>query len=382
MAGMFEAMKMVIKLFLPFLFLVLGIPASVAGQLFESEQHAFSAEIVVDELNWPWGMAFLPDGGILVTERSGQLRIIKDGKLQARPIAGLPEVHTVGQGGMLDVALHPDFSRNRWIYLSFVGAGEGGYGTEVVRGKLEGGVLSEVEHVFRALPKKGGGRHFGSRLLFAPDGTLYITLGERGDRDSAQQLDQHPGSLVRVNDDGSVPADNPFIGQRGTRAEIYTIGNRNMQGIALHPETRQVWTHEHGPQGGDEVNIMRAGANYGWPVISYGVNYGSGTKIGEGTEKAGMEQPIHYWVPSIAPSGMAFYTADKFSRWQGNLFVGSLKFGELVRLELDGNRVVHEERMLNDALGGIRDVRQGPDGLLYLLTNSRDGRLIRLRPAD
>lgn len=370
------------KSIVPLLLILLGLPTFIQAAVYESEQHAFAAQVLVDGLRSPWGMAFLPNGDILVTERPGRLRIIAGGKLQAAPIEGVPKVRAIDQGGLLDVALHPDFANNRWVYLSLVAGGKGGYGTEVVRGKLEGGALNQVETIFRASPKKGGGRHFGSRLLFAPDGTLYITLGDRGERDSAQKLDQHPGSLIRVNDDGSVPEDNPFVGLRGTRAENFTVGNRNMQGIALHPQTGEVWTHEHGPQGGDEVNIMRAGANYGWPVITYGVNYGIGTRIGEGTQKPGMEQPVHYWVPSIAPSGMAFYTGDKFPNWRGDLFVGSLKFGELVRLELEGDKVAHEERMLNDALGGIRDVRQGPDGYLYLLTNNRDGQLIRLEPRE
>jgi glucose/arabinose dehydrogenase len=236
--------------------------------------------------------------------------------------------------------------------------------------------------LFRQTPKTGGGRHFGSRLVFDREGYLYVTLGDRGDRPRAQRLNDHAGSLIRLHDDGRVPADNPFADRKGARPEIFNYGHRNMQGAALHPDTGLLWTHEHGPQGGDEVNVERPGVNYGWPVITYGVNYGIGTPIGEGTAKPGMEQPIHYWVPSIAPSGMAFYTGDRFPGWRGDLFVGALKDRTLVRLELEGERVVGEERMLRGELGRIRDVRTGPDGYLYLLTDENPGTLARLVPAD
>ncbi len=240
--------------------------------------------------------------------------------------------------------------------------------------------LGDMEVLFTALPKSRGGRHFGSRLAFLPDGTLLISLGDRGERQSAQDLDDHRGSLIRINRDGSVPADNPFAG--GSKPEIFSYGHRNMQGLALHPETRIPWTHEHGPQGGDEININRPGANYGWPVITYGVNYGIRTRIGEGTAKPGMEQPVHKWVPSIAPSGMAFYSGDQLPRWRGNLLVGSLKFGQLVRLTLENDRVVGEERLLNNRFGRIRDVVTGPDGFVYLLTDSPRGQLLRIGPVD
>jgi glucose/arabinose dehydrogenase len=255
-------------------------------------------------------------------------------------------------------------------------------GTEVIRGRLQGSQLADVRTVFRAEPKSGGGRHFGSRLVFDRNGLLYVTLGERGEQERAQKLDDHAGKIVRIGDDGRVPDDNPFRGTAGAKPEIYSLGNRNVQGAALHPQTGVLWAHEHGPQGGDEVNVIRAGTNYGWPVITYGANYGTGTKIGEGTEKPGMAQPIHKWVPSIAPSGMAFYEGDKFSKWKGNLFVGALKDRMLVRLELEGERITKEERMLKDTLGRIRDVRSGPDGYLYLLTDSSDGALVRLEPAN
>jgi glucose/arabinose dehydrogenase len=253
-------------------------------------------------------------------------------------------------------------------------------GTEVARGKLVGDKLEGVQVIFRQQPKGNTGRHFGSRLVFDRAGFLYITLGDRGEMERAQKPGDHAGSVIRLRDDGQVPSDNPFVGKPGWKPEKYTLGNRNMQGAALHPQTGALWTHEHGPQGGDEVNIIRPGVNYGWPVITYGVEYGIGTKIGEGTTKPGMAQPIHYWVPSIAPSGMAFYTGTRFPRWNGNLFVGALRDQMLVRLRLDGEKVVNEERLLRGVLGRIRDVRDGPDGYLYLLTDATSGVIARLEP--
>jgi aldose sugar dehydrogenase len=353
-----------------------------AEEVFTSSHYQFKAKVITDKLRHPWGMAFLPDGNILVTEKDGQLRLVENGQVNPVPIKGLPKIREMGQGGLLDVALHPRFEQNRWVYLSFAGKGDEGYGTEVIRGRLDGLVLGGIKTIFRALPKVDGGMHFGSRLLFAPDGTLFITLGDRGEMDLAQNLSLHPGSLIRVNEDGTIPDDNPFLKTKNARPESYTLGNRNMQGIALQPGTGLIWTHEHGPQGGDEINIMTAGTNYGWPVITYGVNYGIGTKIGEGTHKKGMAQPVHVWVPSIAPSGMAFYTGDMFPEWKDNLFVGSLKFGELVRLEIKDNKVVKEERLINGKLGRIRDVRQGPEATLYLLTDEQTGKLLRLEKVE
>jgi len=360
--------------------LLLGTAGELRAERFETELYAIDVSVVTDGLDHPWGLAFLPNGDILITERRGTLRMVRSGELLSEPVAGLPPISQHGQGGLLDVALHPDFSANRLVYLSYAGRGDDGYSTEVLRGRLEGLALTDTEVIFRATPKTNGKRHFGSRLLFGPDGKLYVSLGDRGDRPSAQDLSSHNGSLLRLNPDGSVPEDNPFVGRDDARPEIWTLGNRNMQGMALRPNG-QIWTHEHGPQGGDEVNLMRAGVNYGWPVITYGRNYGIGTKIGEGTEKEGMAQPVYKWVPSIAPSGMTFYTGDAFPEWQGDLFVGSLKFGLLVRLTLDGDEVVAEERMLDDAYGRIRAVAQGPDGLLWLLTDERNGRLLKIAPA-
>ncbi len=352
-----------------------------AAQSIQSEEHAFRLVELVRGLEQPWSLAFLPDGRMLVTEKAGRLRIVRDGTLDPQPVAGLPEVTVHGQGGLMDVALHPRFSENGLVYLSYAARGSDGVGTEVARGRLAGHQLENVQVIFRQSPKGSRGQHFGSRLVFDRQGLLYITLGDRGEMARAQKPDDHAGSVIRLHDDGRVPKDNPFVGQPGWKPEKFTLGNRNQQGAALHPTTGALWTHEHGPQGGDEVNVIRAGANYGWPVITYGVNYGIGTRIGEGTSKAGMEQPLHKWVPSIAPSGMAFYMGDRFPKWRGDLFVGALRAELLVRLKLDGEKIVHEERLLKGALGRIRDVRAGPDGLIYLLTDESRGVLARLEPA-
>ena len=352
------------------------------AEVIQSEQHGLRVEVVTEGLRHPWGMAFLPSGDLLVTEREGRLRRVRDGKLAPQPIAGLPGIQEQGQGGLMGIALHPDFEINRWLYLAYRGKGRGGYGTEVLRAKLENEQLREVQVIFKALPKSRGGRHFGCRLVFGRDGTLYVSLGDRGQDLSAQKLNDHRGSLIRIRDDGTVPPDNPFVDTPGAKPEIYTYGNRNMQGMAVHPVSGAIWTHEHGPQGGDEINIMKPGVNYGWPVITYGVNYGTGTSIGEGTHKDGMAQPLYKWVPSIAPSGMTFYTGNAFPNWRGDLFVGSLKFELLVRLEMDGERITGEERLFAGRYGRIRDVVQGPDGYLYVLTDEPDGQLLRLTPVD
>ena len=356
--------------------------AARSPEVIKTQEHDLRIVEVASGLEHPWSLVFLPDGRILVTERPGRLRVIKDGRLEAVPVAGLPPIEAHGQGGLLDVALHPRFAENQLIYLAYAGPGKGGVSTEVARGKLVDNRLEDVQVLFRQQPKSKTGRHFGSRLVFDRAGDLYITLGDRGERERAQRPDDHAGSVIRLHDDGRIPADNPFIGKQGWQPEKFTLGNRNIQGAALHPRTGELWAHEHGPQGGDEINVIRAGINYGWPVITYGVNYVIGTAIGEGTHKPGMAQPLYYWVPSIAPSGMTFYTGDRFPRWRGDLFVGSLKDRMLVRLSLDGEQVVGEERFLYDALGRIRDVRQGPDGLLYLLTDENDGALVRLEPVN
>ncbi len=360
--------------------LLLAVTAS--AQVVKTEEHRVRVVPLVEGLEHPWGLAFLPDGRMLVTERPGRLRIVQDGRLLPEPVAGLPPIIARGQGGLLDVALHPRFAENSLVYLAYAGPGPGGMSTEVARGRLVGQRLEQVEVLFRQLPKSDARQHFGARLIFDRQGYLYITLGDRGDKDRAQLPDDHAGSVIRLHDDGRVPGDNPYVGKKGWRPEKYDLGHRNQQGAALHPDTGELWTHEHGPQGGDELNIIRPGVNYGWPVITYGVNYVIGTKIGEGTHKPGMAQPIHYWIPSIAPSGMAFYTGERFPRWRGDLFVGALVDQMLVRLRLQGEKVIREERMLQNQLGRIRDVRQGPDGYIYLLTDEDNGRLLRLEPAD
>ena len=353
----------------------------VAAQTIQSEKHAFRVVTLVRGLQNPWSIAFLPDGRMLVTERPGRLRIIgRDFKLDPKPVEGLPEVVATGQGGLFDVVLHPQYADNGWIYFSWNAPGAGGWSTALARGKLEGYRLTNLQMLFSMEPKTRAGHHFGGRIVFDRKNFVYLTLGDRGDMPRAQKLDDHAGSVIRLHDDGRVPADNPFVKRSGAKPEKFTLGNRNMQGAALHPQTGELWTHEHGPQGGDEVNVMRSGRNYGWPVITYGVNYGIGTRIGEGNSKPGMEQPLHVWVPSIAPSGMAFYTGDKFPNWKGNLLIGALKDDLLARLELDGEKVVREERLIKGVIGRIRDVRVGPDGFVYLLTDERDGVIARLEP--
>jgi glucose/arabinose dehydrogenase len=354
-----------------------------ADPVLSNKEHDFRVVTVTPGLEYPWGLAFLPDGRRLVTERPGRLRLVgPDGALDPRPVQGLPPVAAQGQGGLLDVALHPRFAENGLVYLSYAARGAGGIGTEVARGRLADHRLENVEVLFRQQPKSGAGRHFGSRLVFDRENHLYITLGDRGEQDRAQKLDDLAGKIVRLADDGRIPPDNPFVGRAGARPEIYSLGNRNVQGAALHPVTGELWAHEHGPQGGDEVNVIRSGRNYGWPVITYGVEYVIGTKIGEGTQKPGMEQPLRQWTPSIAPSGMAFYSGDRFPRWRGDLFVGALRGQMLARLRFDGERLVEEERLLEGKVGRIRDVRAGPDGYLYLLTDSADGAILRLEPGD
>jgi glucose/arabinose dehydrogenase len=350
------------------------------AQTVETEQGPIRVVTVAGGLDHPWGLAFLPDGRMLVTERGGNLRIVgKDGKISP-PVAGVPAVAARGQGGLLDVALDPKFAENRFVYLSFAEPGEGGMGTAAGRGRLEGDRLVGFKLLFRQVPKSSGGRHFGSRLVFARDGRLFITTGDRGEQDRVQDFAIHRGQVIRIEADGTIPKDNPFVGKAGYRPDTWSLGHRNIQGAALHPATGELWTNEHGARGGDEINIPAAGRNYGWPIITYGVDY-SGAKIGVGTHREGLEQPIHHWDPSIAPSGMAFYTGDRFPRWKGSVFVGALVGQMLVRLELDGRRVRKEERMLRGLRERIRDVRQGPDGYLYLLTDSAEGRLLRIEPA-
>lgn len=360
--------------------LVLCLISSInANEFYSSKMHSFTVETVVKGLENPWSIDFLPDGRMIVTERPGRLRLVNNGKL-SEPIKGLPKIKAKGQGGLLDIEIDPNFKNNETIYFSYSGADKNGIGTEVASAKLIGNELTEVKILFKALPKSRGGHHFGSRLLLNNDGSLFVTLGDRGTKERAQEINDHAGSLIRINKDGTIPPDNPFIDSPAAKPEIYTYGNRNMQGIAMHPETGDVWTIEHGPQGGDELNLMKPGVNYGWPIITYGVNYVIGTKIGEGTEKKGMAQPIHYWVPSIATSSLLFYTGDKFPAWKGNAFVSSLVFGQLARLEMKNNKVIKEERLLDGDFGRIREVQQGLDGFLYFITDDSRGKLYRIKP--
>ena len=358
-------------------------PLAAAERLgtFESAKHRFHLVKVVDGLEHPWGLTFLPDGRMLVTERPGRLRIVADGWLVPEPVAGVPEVWDDGQGGLLDVALHPGFAENGLIYLSYASPDDDDdAATAVARGRLVGARLEDVEEIYVALPRDDGGRHFGSRLLFA-DGYLFVTAGERGEPDRAQDVSDPAGSVIRLLDDGGVPEDNPFVGTPGARPELYSIGHRNPQGMAREAATGRIYAVEHGPKGGDELNLIEPGMNYGWPVITHGKSY-MGFKIGEGTHKEGMAQPVHYWVPSISPSGLMIYDADRFPAWQGSFFAGALSGELLVRLEVADGKAVVEERMLEDLEERIRDVRQGPDGLIYLLTDHPDGMLLRLEPAD
>lgn len=356
-------------------------PAFAAGEVVKSEEHSFRLEIVVRGLEHPWALAFLPTGDVLVTERPGRLRQVQDGRLAEAPLRGVPEVAAIGQGGLLDVALHPRFADNRLVYLSYSKPGPDGATTALARGRLEADALTEVADIFVADARGSGGNHFGSRIAFDRDGLLYLTIGERNEQDPAQDLGNHKGTVVRLTDDGKPAPGNPFAGRAGAAPEIFTYGHRNAQGMALHPETGAVWIHEHGPRGGDEINLLNAGANYGWPVITYGRAY-SGLSMGEGTHKPGMEQPLLQWTPSIAPSGMAFYRGDAFPRWRGNLFVGALAHRHLQRLVFDGITPVHQEKLLTEFGQRIRDVRQGPDGFLYILTDASDGVLARLVPAE
>ncbi|MBP2294616.1 PQQ-dependent sugar dehydrogenase [Azospirillum rugosum] len=361
--------------------------AGAVDKTYGTEKARVTVKTVASGLNHPWGLAFLPDGRMLVTEKEGNLRIVSaDGRLSP-PLKGVPEVDDRDQGGLLDVALDPNFAQNRLVYLSFSEPGPNGTtSTAVARGTLsaDGAALTGTRVIFSQKPKVQSRKHYGSRLVFDRQGQLYVTLGERSEeqfRTQAQDLDSHLGKVVRINPDGSVPADNPYANKQGALPEIWSYGHRNIQGAALHPQTGALWINEHGPRGGDEINVPQPGKNYGWPVVSYGVNY-NGTPVGTGKSSApGMEEPIYHWTPVIGASGMTFYTADAIPGWKGSLFNGGLTTREVVRLELDGTKVTHEERMFRDLGKRIRQVSQGPDGALYLLTDAGDGEILRVAPA-
>ena len=366
--------------------LTAGLPSAVKAQAPRSPtpasiKGALDVQTITKGLEHPWGLAFLPDKRMLVTERPGRLRVVgPDGRL-SEPLTGVPQVYASGQGGLLDVALSPTFDKDRLVYLSFAESGEGGAGTAVARGQLGDRGLEKTQVIWRQQPKVSGSNHWGSRIVFRPDGTLFVTLGDRFNySQQAQDLSTTIGKIVRINPDGSAPRDNPFVNRAGARPEIWSYGHRNVQAAALHPETGQHWTVEHGARGGDELNHPEAGKNYGWPVISYGVHY-SFLKIGEGTAKQGMEQPVYYWDPVIAPSGMIFYTADLFAEWKNNILIGSLTPGLLDRLIMKNGKVGTEQRYLGDLGERIRNVRQAPDGSIYLLTDARNGQVLRITPA-
>jgi aldose sugar dehydrogenase len=372
--------------------LVLSSGALVSGDTtYRSTYHDYRVVTVVDALVEPWSIAFLPSGDVLITERPGRLRIVRQGELLAQPVDGVPNVFHSSQGGLLEVMPHPNFASNRLLYLSYSKARDGNQQstTALIRGRFENDRLTGVEQIFESV--SAGRGHFGGKIAFDKQGYLFLTLGDRQvppegalEAHPAQDLSNHHGKIVRLHDDGRVPSDNPFVNRAGARPEIWSYGHRNVQGLAIHPETGDVWTDEHGPQGGDELNRIQQGRNYGWPVIGFGVNYRTGLAIHAGTHREGMEQPVHIWVPSIGISGAMFYTGDRFPQWRGNLFVGGMVGQELARLTLEGQRVTNQET-LAQKMGRIRDVRQGLDGYIYLVTDDRDGKptpILRMEPVD
>jgi glucose/arabinose dehydrogenase len=360
-------------------FVYFPLPTDLNSGIINSQDQNFIVQEVVTGLNGvPWGMTFLPDGSVLITERQGNLRRVVNGQLLPEYVENVPEVFSRGQGGLLDINLHPNYDENGWIYISFSEPTGDLSHTSIIRAKLNGNALTDIQSIFKIEPYTNRGHHFGSRIEFDNDGYLYFTIGDRGQMADAQKLDIYAGKTFRIHDDGRIPADNPFVGQEGALPEIYTYGNRNQQGLIKHPKTGEMWSHEHGPRGGDEINILRAGINYGWPEISYGINY-NGSIITEDTARAGMEQPIHYWTPSIAPSGMIFVTSNKYPNWIGDLVTGSLSYKFIQRTVLDGKTVVKEEKLLED-IGRVRNIKQGPDGYIYFATD--DGKIRRLIPVE
>ena len=342
------------------------------------------SETIVTGLNMPWAMAFLPDGRMLVTERTGKLRIVKDGILDPQEVSGIPKVFFRGQGGLLDVVPHPNYKDNGWIYFSYASpkkdgemGDDGGANTALMRAKLDGHTLTNVEHLYKASPNVKGGVHFGGKILFDSNGYVFLSLGERGQQNNAQVLSKAQGKMVRLHDDGKIPTDNPFTNTKDALPEIWSYGHRNPQGLVMHPTNGTIWAHEHGPQGGDELNIVQKGKNYGWPVITYGIGYDNSI-ISDKTVSPGMEQPVTYWKPSIAPCGMTFVNSDKFKNWNGDLLVGSLKFGNVEHLVMKNNKVVKKEVIL-EKIGRVRDVKQGPDGYIYVVVES-SGSIVKVSP--
>jgi aldose sugar dehydrogenase len=344
-----------------------------------SEKHKFRVDTVAKGLKNPWGMAFLPDGRILVTERAGEIRVIRDGKLTEDKIEGVPEVYANGQGGLLDIQLHPDYSSNGWIYLSYAKPGPVGGGTTIARTHLTGNTLTDFEELFSAQPFVESGAHFGCRIVFDGKGYMYFSSGERGTKENSQDLSNHLGKIIRLHDDGKVPSDNPFVKQKNAKAEIWSYGHRNPQGLIYDADTETLWDVEHGPMGGDELNRVEKGKNYGWPVITFGKNY-DGTPITDITQKEGMEQPVRYWVPSIGPCGAARIVGDKFPNWKNNILIGALAHTHVARVELDNGKYVTEEKLL-DKIGRVRHVAESPDGDIYVATET-PGMIVKLVPVD
>ncbi len=363
---------------------VAALPRSLASEApIKTERYTLNVETFASGLTSPWSVALLPDGLVLITEKPGNLRVMRDGKLLEKPVAGLPVVTPRGQGGLLDVVAHPAYSQNQLIYWSYAAGDANAVGTDVARGRLscqaEQCSVRDVQVIFSQNPKLGTGHHFGSRLVWGRDGNLFVTLGDRGRQDEAQNLGNHLGGVMRITEAGGIPADNPFVKREGVKPEIFTYGNRNVQGAAIHPQTGDLWAHEHGPQGGDELNILKSGRNYGWPVITHGKTYGLGRTIGEGTEREDVPAALKIWLPqSIAPSGLSFYTGNLFPEWRSSLFLGSLREQMLIRLTLKGNAVTGEERIAG--FGRVRDVREGADGAVYVVSESM-GKVFRLTPA-
>lgn len=351
--------------------------ASFTGEVIKSEKLSYGVEIITDDLSNPWGIAFLPDGRILVTERKGEIRIVKDGKLLPEKITGVPKVFAEGQGGLMDIQLHPGYETNGWIYLSYSKPGSGGAGTTISRMKLNGNAFTDVQELFSAQPFSNSGAHFGSRIVFDGKGYIFFSSGERGTMANAQNLGNHLGKILRLHDDGKVPSDNPFVNRAGAKPEIWSYGHRNPQGLVYDAATQTLWDSEHGPRGGDELNKVEKGKNYGWPVITYGINY-DGTSITDITSKEGMEQPVTYWVPSIAPCGMAQVTGNKYPGWKNNMLVGALAFQHVARVELANGKYVKQERLI-DKKARVRAIAVSPDGYIYVATES-PGLLMRLVP--
>ena len=359
--------KIIIPCLLLFSLLSVGCEAQVKPNdiPLKEDSKNYKLEVVAADIANPWGMVWLPDGSMLVTEKSGALYHIKNGS--KTEVTNVPKIYSRGQGGLLDIALHPNYAKIGWIYMTFAsdeGEGTGG-NTKLIRAKLLDGSLTQIESLYKATPNTTKGQHFGSRIAFDNDGYLYFSVGDRGDHFvNPQDIKRDGGKIYRLNDDGSIPKDNPFVGQAGAKEAVFTYGNRNPQGMAKNPITGEIWAHEHGPKGGDEINIIKKGANYGWPLVTYGIDY-DGTTISKESEKTGIEKPIYYWVPSIAPSGMAFVTSDKYPDWKGSLVVGSLKFEYLELLKLKGNEVIERQKIAT-GVGRVRNVAQGPDGYIYM----------------